>query len=440
MRVAIIALVIVCVMPLTTPVFALDFERGDCNSDSAVDIGDPIYTLAYLFSGGADPTCEDACDSNDDGSLNVADAITALAYLFDPGAPSLPPPFPAAGPDPTADGLTCGPVSDADGDGFAIADGDCCDTDPVVNPGAYDIPANGIDEDCSGTADDEPAGCDTLISGQTAAELATSLELCSLADPGAGWGLIAAALERADGTPFAGAVQAKALQNLGANILPQEGNTFVILSTGFAGSPSTPGYVPPAPGTDRGVSGNPPADYLAAHGGALPTSFGCLGACPAGIGANDSVSLHLTIRVPTNATSLSFRWFFLSSEYQAWVCTQYNDFALALLDSVAAGIPADKNVMFDALGNPVTVNSAFLEVCVPQSCYTCPAGTALLAGTGYEVVGGGTGWLTATAPVVPGETIDLRFMVWDTSDGFYDSVLLLDAFEWGVEPPAASCP
>ncbi len=41
---------------------------------------------------------------------------------------------------------------DADGDGFArvLGGGDCDDDDPAVNPAAVDVPANGVDEDCSG--------------------------------------------------------------------------------------------------------------------------------------------------------------------------------------------------------------------------------------------------------------------------------------------------
>jgi hypothetical protein len=77
--------------------------------------------------------------------------------------------------------------------------------------------------------------------------------------------------------------------------------------------------------------------------------------------------------------------------------------------------------------------------------------TAQLTGTGFDIVnpaaqfandpgycgsndlaGGGTGWLTTTGNVVPGEIIELRFTIWDTGDQWYDSLVLLDNFQWSV--------
>jgi len=54
-----------------------------------------------------------------------------------------------------------------------------------------------------------------------------------------------------------------------------------------------------------------------------------------------------------------------------------------------------------------------------------------------NMTGGGTGYLTSTGNVIPGETIELRFAVWDSGDGIGDSVVLLDNFTWS---PAAVTP
>ena len=81
-----------------------------------------------------------------------------------------------------------------------------------------------------------------------------------------------------------------------------------------------------------------------------------------------------------------------------------------------------------------------------QSTAACAGGVAEFAGTGFEDLGqwctgtttggGATGWLTSQAPVKPGETITLEFMIWDTGDASYDSSVVLDNFQWqGVPTP-----
>ena len=148
------------------------------------------------------------------------------------------------------------------------------------------------------------------------------------------------------------------------------------------------------------------------------------------------MNLRLSVRVPTNAQSFSYDFRFFSAEYWTYSCTQYNDFYLALLTSGAMGIPADKNISFDSLSNPVSVNNGFFDYCVPKGCYTCPLGTSALNGTGMQLssTGGGTSWLTTTAPIVPGETMVLELMIFDVSDGVLDSLTLLDNFEWSLTP------
>jgi hypothetical protein len=52
-------------------------------------------------------------------------------------------------------------TTDADEDGFSVADGDCNDANASVNPGAVEV-SNEIDDDCDGQVDEdvEPINCD----------------------------------------------------------------------------------------------------------------------------------------------------------------------------------------------------------------------------------------------------------------------------------------
>ena len=64
-----------------------EFRRGDSNTDSRIDVSDPVFTLLFLFAGGTDPRCMDATDANDDGVINVSDPLRLLSSLFMSGPP-----------------------------------------------------------------------------------------------------------------------------------------------------------------------------------------------------------------------------------------------------------------------------------------------------------------------------------------------------------------
>lgn len=58
----------------------------------------------------------------------------------------------------------CAAQVDEDGDGYAVED-DCNDTDGTVNPGATEVEADGIDNDCDGIMAGEPAEEITCCNG-----------------------------------------------------------------------------------------------------------------------------------------------------------------------------------------------------------------------------------------------------------------------------------
>ncbi len=75
---------------------------------------------------------------------------------------------------------------DLDGDGWNVCQGDCCDAPGVcgnpelVNPGAYEVPGNKVDDDCDGVIDNPVPACDTGLAtnSSTPMDYAKAIDLC----------------------------------------------------------------------------------------------------------------------------------------------------------------------------------------------------------------------------------------------------------------------
>jgi putative metal-binding protein len=353
-------------------------------------------------------------------------------------------------------------VVDIDGDGWTACNGDCNDGNALVNPGAFEVVGNGVDDDCDPSSSDVTPSptCSTVkkTSGVTALDVAKAMDLCqtTTANPPLAtkkWGLITQSQLLANGaapnsTDLANIqnLQSAVILKYGNVVVPHKGTTFAGLSTGAMRVTGEAGYVVPVTGSQYASSikfsptpGAPLGTYSSQHGNnLLPGS--CAGQqctlLPTNQQvANDSVDVQLKIRVPTNAKSVSYDFRFFSGEYKSFQCSSFNDYYLAMLTSTAPGIPADHNISFDMMGHAVSVNNGFFDVCGGNglNCGNCPSGIAELSGTGMDTVnGGGTTWLTTDAPVVPGETITLDLLIFDVGDHAYDSLVLLDNFRWGL--------
>jgi hypothetical protein len=331
---------------------------------------------------------------------------------------------------------------DLDGDGWSVADGDCCDSPadgcgpeaPWINPGAFEIPATGLDEDCDGTVDNVlPSDCSTApkLTGLTGSDLARALDLCptTVSDPPPAerrWGVLQADLLRATGNDSDTNLvnfQAAVFTGFGTNNTPVANATMAALATKTARDAGDPGF--------QEVEAEPAwVDFRVA-----PLHYEVPG-CPAGpFDAVNSARLRLLVRVPTNAVGFTFQSSFFSAEFPEQ-CQQYDDHALALLTGLAPGIPADHNILLDSTGNYVTSNHVFYQVCTPVAGQTCPLGSAGLAGTGFDVnqTGGGTSWVTTSGPLVGGEDILLEIHLFNLVDGVNNDLLLLDGFEWTLRP------
>ncbi|MBC8262380.1 MAG: hypothetical protein H8E43_11225 [Planctomycetia bacterium] len=61
----------------------LSVATGDINGDGAVDVGDGIFVLDYLYAGGAS-TCRDASDASGDGAVDIGDAKAEACVIDGP--------------------------------------------------------------------------------------------------------------------------------------------------------------------------------------------------------------------------------------------------------------------------------------------------------------------------------------------------------------------
>jgi hypothetical protein len=304
---------------------------------------------------------------------------------------------------------------DADGDGYDACV-DCNDADPSVNPGAFDVPGNSVDDDCNGKTDDV-VSCDANIPTDTTnpVDLAHAMEMC---DP---WVQAASFPLLADDRAH------QAAPDWGV-FTPRAGVNMAALSTGVAAdeNDTKPAYAAPQAGTSFGKMGTPlpvaPGTRSCVDSNNQPHTF----QDPTTV--NDYTELSVTLKVPTNAYSFSIDLDYLTTDAPEWLCTAYVDQALVILESKNSS----GNVLLDSSGARMTADSSYLVLNDAQS----------LQGTGMEVLdgngrlaGGATGWMTLTAPVTPGETIKLRLVVFDVQDAIYDSQLLGDHFRWSTSKP-----
>lgn len=336
----------------------------------------------------------------------------------------------------------------------------------VPDPANFEIPGNGCDDDGDGVVD-APASCDDGLAEYGDADaFARALGLCRRAtgaeDPG--WGVVSARYTRghASNAP-PGDGQHGILAAFGDVLRPREGARLGALGTGWARPFNDVAATGCDPSTGarcfkQGVVMQGGAPEL---GGAPPGHPKAAAGCAVSDQVFDPVSVKLTVKVPKNARGFRLDFDFLSGEWPDYVCTRFNDGFLVWLRSAAFQGGEPGNVAFDAAGNPPSVNVGFFDRCTPSvqtGCRgeppvfrtsTCAGGTSELEGTGFlapglycneqpSAGGGATGWLTSQAPASPGELLDLELVLWDTGDPKFDSVVLLDAFQWITEEPGAS--
>ncbi|MCA9711047.1 MAG: choice-of-anchor L domain-containing protein [Myxococcales bacterium] len=226
---------------------------------------------------------------------------------------------------------------------------------------------------------------------------------------------------------------------------PREGNKMVILSSGNAEDLTMPGLFA-STGIDFLGSPLPPpiqtnavsATQDCVDNPALVGTGDCSNTIEdqwlQGDGSYDYGEMRLTVQVPFGTPGLSYDFAMFSTEYPDFYQTVFNDMYIAWLESEQW----TGNISFDDMGHPISLNAGFLDYKDAPNPYDCPAPCQApeLQGTAMEGHAG-TRWLTTTAGVTPGETIEVVLGVFDLSDSILDTVVILDNFQWGCEggPP-----
>lgn len=61
------------------------YTCGDANGDDDVNIGDVVFIISYIFSGGGAPDPLESAECNCDGDVNIGDAVWLINYIFSGG-------------------------------------------------------------------------------------------------------------------------------------------------------------------------------------------------------------------------------------------------------------------------------------------------------------------------------------------------------------------
>jgi hypothetical protein len=331
-----------------------------------------------------------------------------------------------------------------------LGGGDCYDYSAEIHPDVEEIPADGLDNNCDGIKEGDLAGpietdCGQVCTGGSTEALLCALEICYPT-------LLQNAQVNAP-TNANTALGLMALEHYGAPnnaLIPWAGDSYVVLSSGKIEQPTFH--------ADK-LSGESMQDP---YNDKIPPDI-----------IYDVVEFEVQLMAPAGVTGFSIDYLFLSTEYDEYIGSTWNDKLYIVLDApeTTGGVPqvinytecSDEAVSkgyadIEIAGQEfcfIAVNTAFSEPCscqVNPDCLvgncTCPAGGCNLnnpgacmspltdiSGTGYECSleapnGSSTGWLTTTWDIVPGEVFTLTFHIHDTKDFSLDSAAILDNFRW----------
>ena len=201
------------------------------------------------------------------------------------------------------------------------------------------------------------------------------------------------------------AVQARPRLLESQRLAPMEGYRFLILSSGPVGNPY------PAGGGE--LSGRTYPDPR-------PVYMGTRRLQQERQRVYDLHSIRFELTAPPRAKSFSFDFNFFSSEYPEYVNQNFNDTFYAVIEAASTNNGGSTNIAFDANNNSIEVDNNYFQ----NPFHPIPN-----TGTGFDAHGS-TGFLRTSWPIRGGERFTLTFSIHDEGDAIYDSLVILDNFQW----------
>ena len=342
--------------------------------------------------------------------------------------------------------------SDKDGDGFTVAQGDCCDTTDqcrnpfLVNPGASEVPGNGVDDNCDGRVD-ENRDCDLAIGVQRISQwtiealelFPRALGLCERVDDDS---------DRRSGYTFyqpyhprisladgyygkqPNPLQAELVKSFGA--ITAISNVGILLSTGAARQLGEPGRT--SSDQNMQTSSTPPQAWPTSTHPPYPPSCGPMFVSNP---VYDSIRYRLWLRMPLNYRGFAFRFLFGAEQPDGFypphnLCSPQKDFFMILTNAKSA--PPGGNIAVDSSGEYISTLNPGADFWTRCRQYSnngaCQEGPYSLTSTGYD---GSSGWLTAGANADPGSLIYIDFLLFDAGDYKRDSFVFIDQMYYIAE-------
>lgn len=149
---------------------------------------------------------------------------------------------------------------------------------------------------------------------------------------------------------------------------------------------------------------------------------------------HDVLYFEFKVPVPAGTHSFSLDFAFFSAEFPEWNTEDFLPFSdMAVIWAESEAYTGNVAFIDDGEGNKQPLVTYFLN---ERGLIAYNEEHDALQGTGFDTVGGSTGWLKARANVKPGEVLTLAFTVLDRGDKLVDTMMLLDNFQWGC----SECP